>query len=402
MATVSKHDVAGRYCVIDDESAFLEVARARLSHYLPGLTGSFTSEPSDALKMASTNPRILYIIDVRLGAQNGIDLFNDIARISPRARVIFITGDTAFIDDENMREKALSRGGIDFIEKPVKWHELAIKIQNHLKLIEYQFDLEEKVQERTQMLIHADRLATIGTMVSSIVHEVNSPLTFIKANQETILLMLKQIRAECGNVENRHLIDKTIVPSLNDSIKGVRQIEDLLKSFRRFYKQEKTLTAIDIMAIIEDVRTLTLYNIRKQSIVFTITNRSREALEVWGNKQELIQAVTNIVNNAIDAFEGSAVKTKRIEMTLEKNKDHLVMTISNNGPKIPQHIADNIFEPFFTTKSEEKGTGLGLVIVRQIMKGMGGDIMMRNKDDDRQVVEFICTIPLYRERKRGK
>lgn len=391
-----------RYCVLDDESAFLEIARARLSQHLPDIAGLFISDPADALRFARSNPRLLYVIDIRLGDQNGIDIYNDINRLSPRSRVIFITGDTAYIDDEKLRQRALSRGGIDFIEKPVKWHELAIKIQNHLKLIEYQFDLEERVQERTRMLIHADRLATVGTMVSSIVHEVNSPLTFIKANQETSLLAVQRIRKECSNTEIKRLIDETILPGLNDSIQGVRQIEDLLRSFRRFFKQEKTLTVIDLTSIIDDVRTLTVHNIRKQGITLTVTNGSRDPLEVWGNKQELIQAITNIVNNAVDAFEGAAVKPRRIELLLEKVKNDLRMTISNNGPKISQEIADNIFEPFFTTKSEEKGTGLGLAIVKQIMKGMGGDIVMRNKEDGRQLVEFVCTIPLYRDRKRGK
>ncbi len=392
----------GRYCVLDDDTAFLEVARGQLSEALPGVAGLFTADPEVALTYARNDPRLLYVIDIRLGDKNGIDIYHDITRISPRARVIFITGDTGGIEYGRMREKALSRGGIDFIEKPIKWHELAIKMQNHLKLIEYQFDLEDRVEERTRMLIHADRLATVGTMVSSIVHEVNSPLTFIKANQETSLLAVQRIRTECGDPETRRLIDETILPGLTDSIQGVRQIEELLRSFRRFYKQEKTLTAIDLLSIIDDVKTLTIYNIRKQAITLNIVNRSREPLEVWGNKQELIQAVTNIVNNAIDAFEGTGVKPRRIEITLDRSDDNLVMTIANNGPKITQEIADNIFQPFLTTKSEEKGTGLGLAIVRQIMKGMGGDIVMRNKQDDRQLVEFVCTIPLYRDRKRSK
>lgn len=392
----------GRYCVLDDDTAFLEAARGQLSQALPGVAGLFTADPEVALTYARNDPRLLYVIDIRLGDKNGIDIYHDITRTSPRARVIFITGDTGGIEYGRIREKALSRGGIDFIEKPIKWHELAIKMQNHLKLIEYQFDLEDRVEERTRMLIHADRLATVGTMVSSIVHEVNSPLTFIKANQETSLLAVRRIRTECGDPETRRLIDETILPGLTDSIQGVRQIEDLLRSFRRFYKQEKTLTAIDIMSIIEDVKTLTIYNIRKQAITLNILNTSREPLEVWGNKQELIQAVTNIANNAIDAFEGTTIKQRRIDLTLGRSDDNLIMSIANNGPKIPHEIADNIFQPFLTTKSEEKGTGLGLAIVKQIMKGMGGDIVMRNKQDDRQLVEFVCTIPLYRDRKRGK
>ena len=60
------------------------------------------------------------------------------------------------------------------MEKPVKWHELAIKVKNNMQLLLYQCNLEDIIAERTQQLIHADRLATVGTMVSTIINEISS------------------------------------------------------------------------------------------------------------------------------------------------------------------------------------------------------------------------------------
>jgi len=388
-----------RYCVLDDEISFLELARRNLTKLLPEVNGIFFSDPDDVIRIAPQNQRLLYIFDIRLGNRNGIDLYRDITRIAPHSRVIFVTGDVTYLDDDKLRERALSHGGIDFIEKPVKWHELALKIQNHLKLIEYQFDLEEKVQERTRMLIHADRLATVGTMVSSIVHEVNSPLTFIKVNVETIGHAVNQLREKTSNEEQKLLVD-TLEPIIRDSLQGIRQIEELLKSFRRFYKQEKNLSAVEITSVIEDVRLLASYNLRRHTISFVVDNRSSEPLTVWGNRQELIQAVTNLVSNAVDAFEGSAIKERKIVIKIEQDAERITLTVANNGPKIPPDIASMIFEPFFTTKSGERGTGLGLSIVRQIMRGMGGDIVLRNREQGSDFVEFVCTMPIYRERRR--
>lgn len=256
--------------------------------------------------------------------------------------------------------------------------------------------VDPKFEERARLLVHADRLATVGTMVSSIVHEVNSPLTFIKANQETALIAMRQVLERCDDPETRRILEELVMPSLTDSIAGVRQIEQLLNSFRRFYKQEKTVMAIDLRAIIEDVRILTAYHLRKEKVALTVDMPPAEPLLVWGNKQELMQALANVVNNALDAFENCSVAQRRIAIAVERHADTLVMTIANNGPSIPPELSESIFESFFTTKNEERGTGLGLAIVRQIMRGMGGDIVLKDRGGKDGMVAFVCTMPAYR------
>ncbi len=389
----------GQYCVLDDETDFLEIAKVKISKYLPEIKGIFTSSVEEVLEIAKSSGKTLFVIDINLGNTNGIDIYKKISAMSAQNRVIFITGDSNIVDDPEIREKALSQeGGIDFIEKPVKWHELAIKIRNHLKLMEYQSDLEAKVQERTAMLIHADRLTTIGTMVSSIVHEVSSPLTFIKANQENTLLAWEKAKPMIESKEAIDFIEYIIIGGVKDSLMGVRQIEDLLKSFRKFYKQEKTISVTDIKSILDEVKTLTVFNLKKQSIRFEVEDLSEENPSIKVNKQEIVQVLTNIINNAIDAMEGMTRTDKFIKTTIEKTGKIVKITVSNNGPKIPENIINNIFEPFFTTKPEEKGTGLGLAIVKQILKNISGDITIKNKKDDKSTLDFIITIPLHQSK----
>jgi signal transduction histidine kinase len=258
----------------------------------------------------------------------------------------------------------------------------------------HQHRLEERVQERTNMLIHADRLATVGTMVSSIVHEVSTPLTFIKANQETCLYAWKKAEGKIENPEVIDMFEALIRPSLEDSLQGVLQIESLLSSFRKFYKKEEKISHEDVVSVLKDVKTLTTYAIKRNNIIFSINNYLTDSFIVKCNKQELLQIITNILNNAIDALKDDGTKNRRLYLTLENDKTaKIVITIANSGPAIPDDKIEDIFEPFFTTKQEDAGTGLGLYIVRQILQKTGGDIQLRNRTEHKPTVDFILTIP---------
>ena len=389
----------GRFCVLDDEKAFLSIAKGKLSKYLPNIQGLYFSDPDEVFKIAGDEIQTLFIIDMNLGEYNGMDIYRKVSEISTMNRVIFITGDAMFLEDEETRNKTLSEGGIDFIEKPIKWSEMAIKIQNHLNLLEYQYELEGKVEERTQMLIHADRLATVGTMVSSIVHEISSPLTFIKANQETFLLAYNNVKEEITDPASKNVFEKFILPGVKDSLAGIERIESLLKSFRRFYKKEHRIAANDINTIINEVKHLTYYSIKKNRIDFSLNLEKNPDYTIKCNRQEMIQVITNIVNNAIDALEESDTENRKITITVRKEKKYISVCISNNGPKIGGDAFKNIFNPFFTTKSEEKGTGLGLLIVQQIVKSIGGEVSVKNRDKEHNTVDFTLNLPINQDPK---
>jgi signal transduction histidine kinase len=395
----NKTKSSGRFCVLDDEKSFLSIAKRNLSKFLPDVKGVYVSTPEEIYHVAQEDIQTLYIIDINLGEHNGMDIYRKISQISSKARVIFITGDIALIEDETLRRQSLSEGGIDFIEKPIKWHEMAIKIKNHLKLLEYQFELEDRVEERTQMLLHADRLATVGTMVSSIVHEISSPLTFIKANQETFIFAYNKVKNEIKDPEAIKVFEEFIVPGTIDSLAGINRIEELLKSFRKFYKKEQKVTVNDMVSILNEVKNLTHYSIKKNRILLVVDIKNDDSFSIKCNRQELIQVFTNIVNNAVDALEEYSADTRRISITVNREKKFVVITISNNGPSVEDNDIENIFKPFYTTKGDEKGTGLGLSIVRQIVRNMGGDVLLKNKEHSEDTVDFVIKIPINQDPK---
>ncbi|MBQ3367398.1 hybrid sensor histidine kinase/response regulator [bacterium] len=384
----------GTYCVLDDEQDFLAVAAGALKKYLPDMKGVFTTDPEEAVNLARKDEPIIFIIDIVLGGKTGMEIYQRISAVSKKERVIFITGDENFVNDENIRNQILLEGSIDLMEKPVKWHELAIKVKNNMQLLLYQCNLEDIITERTQQLIHSDRLATVGTMVSSIVHEISSPLTFIKANQEMCRYAYDKVKKVTDNKDVLSVFDNLILPSVEESMKGIERIEELLQSFRRFYRRDDTASEVDFSELFAEVKNLTFYNIKHNNINFSVEISKSAPKKIICKKQELIQVVTNIVNNAVDAFEETEIKQKELKISVSGDNFLTNIVVSNNGPAIPKDVFDRMFEPFFTTKKAEKGTGLGLAISRQILKFMGGTIYVENKSAKHPTVDFIITIPM--------
>ena len=385
----------GTYCVLDDEQDFLAVAEGALKKFLPDMKGVFTTDPDEAINLARKDNPVIFIIDIVLGGKTGMEIYQKISAVSKKVRVIFITGDENFVNDENIRNQILLEGSIDLMEKPIKWHELAIKVKNNMQLLLYQCNLEDIVAERTQQLIHADRLATVGTMVSAIIHEISSPLTFIKANQEMCRYAFDRIKNVTEDKEVLSIFERLINPSVDESLKGINRIEELLRSFRRFYKRDDVASEVDFSELLDEIKNLTYYNIKKNNINFTVEIAKNVPKKIICKKQELIQVITNIVNNAVDSFEETG-KTDGKELKIVVSGDSFManIVVSNNGPEIPKHVIDRIFEPFFTTKNADKGTGLGLAISRQIIRFMGGTIYVENKSKKHPTVDFIITIPI--------
>jgi signal transduction histidine kinase len=209
---------------------------------------------------------------------------------------------------------------------------------------------------------------------------------FSKADLEKIGLNLdkpafKNILDWLENLLNSELIIKDLEDASS-------RIINLVTAIKSHVHMDRTggLYKTDIHKDIEDTLILLGYKIREKSI--TIKKDFCEDMpEVDAYTGELNQVWTNIIDNAIYAVPQNGV----IAIKTSCFKNDIIVSITDNGRGIPKEILSRIFDPFFTTKKVGEGTGIGLDIVKNVIKRHNGDINVNSKEGK---TEFVVTIPV--------
>ena len=169
---------------------------------------------------------------------------------------------------------------------------------------------------------------------------------------------------------------------------STRRVSDLVKAVKEYsYMDQAPLQNIDVCEGLESTLTMLEHKLKKGDI--NVTREYEEDLpRINAYGSELNQVWTNLIDNAIDALDG----TGRIWVRTSREPGRVLVEIANNGPGIPEEIEPRIFEPFFTTKGVGGGTGLGLAVARRIVVGHhGGDIRVGSKPGE---TTFAVRLPV--------
>lgn len=214
--------------------------------------------------------------------------------------------------------------------------------------------------ESQNRLIQAERLATAGQMAATFAHEIGSPLASLSAHAE---LLLEDPSATPQQKEALSLMHK--------QIRRVTQIvDDLLHSGRR---GPEDFVAVNVVEIVNEVLILVLPRLHAQNI--TVHNRLPASLQVRGYPLYLQEVFLNLINNAGEAIEREGV----IEIFGgAETRGKVWIEVRDNGPGIDSKIVDDVWKQFVTTKAMRKGTGLGLPVVRDIVKQHGGEVSLQS------------------------
>ncbi len=229
-------------------------------------------------------------------------------------------------------------------------------------------------------LVHTEKLAAVGQLVSGVAHEVNNPLTAILGFADLLM-------------ENPELPDsarRDLRVILQEAQRTKQIVQNLLSFARQMPPQRRPLQVNQILA-----RTIQLRAYDFASHGVEIVQNFHESLpEVVGDSHQLQQVFLNIINNAYDAVRDSA-RPPRIEiMTSSSSSGFAEVVFRDNGNGI-SHI-ERIFDPFFTTKEVGKGTGLGLSICYGIVREHGGEIFCYN-NDEAPGATFVVRLPAISE-----
>lgn len=247
-------------------------------------------------------------------------------------------------------------------------------------------ELEDTIKElkETQLqLINAEKMASLGQLIASVAHEINTPLASISANNE----IAKKIYD--NNPENIE-----ILKDLNSiDHEAIKRINNLVQSLKRFVRLDEM---IQQEADINQELDLTLDLLKhKTKKGIKIDKKYGEIPLVKCYPNMLNQVFLNILMNAIQSIEKKIQKIGEygasIEITTKMQDDKLVVSIKDNGFGIDEKDRKKIFQAGFTTKKVGEGTGLGLAICKKIIEKHKGEISFNCKKSDKTKPDTYCT-----------
>ena len=228
--------------------------------------------------------------------------------------------------------------------------------------------------ELEQKILQAEKLSSLSLLSAGIAHEINNPLSTILSNAQMLLQ------------KSKNGVEKDALSWIE---KETRRIADIVRELRDFSHSGDDSTAEhDINECVEEVVRLIRYGMPSDGGVRIDQHLHAAPLYVAMPKEELRQVVLNILQNAVQAVNGSG--SNELE-TIEYDTSRHGILIRDTGEGIPEEIMNRIFDPFFTTKRGGVGTGLGLSIVYGIIKKFGGDIEV--KSENRMGTLFTLILP---------
>lgn len=233
---------------------------------------------------------------------------------------------------------------------------------------------EQRAQERLRLKAQLERsrhLSTIGEMVAGISHEIRNPLGIIRSSAE--LLKKKMLQVDPSNSFADVIIEE------------VGRLNLIITDFLNFARPKApNMRRCQLQGVVEKNLHYLASQLQERNCTI-VQDYQNPVSDIQADEEQLYQAFLNILINAMQAMPQGGEISIRIS---EDPDDGVQIVIEDNGPGLEEEILEKIWDPFFTTK--EKGSGLGLVIVRNILESHGGAIRIENRPDGgaRVVVTF--------------
>jgi len=247
-------------------------------------------------------------------------------------------------------------------------------------------EAETREKERQEQLRQASKMASLGTLVAGVGHEINSPNNFIMLNtpllQEVwndVLPVLENHAREQGEFNLAGMPFSSMrrhVPELfNGIMEGSRRIKSIVSDLKDFARQTPLHTdqPVNINQVVEKSLSLMSQMIAKHTKNFQVVYGD-DLPAVQGDFQKLEQVIVNLIINACQALDSRDQKIS-VRTGFDAEKNAAVIQVRDEGRGIDDSDRDRLLDPFFTTRLRDGGTGLGLSIASSIIQDHGGRLV---------------------------
>ncbi|AMK22906.1 MULTISPECIES: PAS domain S-box protein [Sphingomonadaceae] len=225
-------------------------------------------------------------------------------------------------------------------------------------------ETQERLDELQSKLIHVARVSAMGTMASTLAHELNQPITAVANYVEAVRDLLAE-----ANPEDLPMIREALEDTVREALRA-GQIVRRLRDFVARGEVEKTVE--DLPSLIHEAAALGLMGAQEKGVDAQF-DLDPGASKVLLDKVQIQQVLINLLRNAVEAMAGSSERHLWV-ISRRERAGFIRVTVADTGPGVSSEVAEQLFTAFVSTKSE--GMGLGLSICRTIVEANGGRIWL--------------------------
>jgi len=242
-----------------------------------------------------------------------------------------------------------------------------------------------------RQLIQSEKMASLGIMVASVAHEINNPNNFVSFNIpilrdyiEELLPIIDQYTADCPDLEFCHMpyreFRADIFRLMDNIMNGSARITSFVANLREFSQSDADLLKkdVDFKSVVEKVIAICGKKLQR-SIKSIEMNISRDLPQVYTAPHAMEQVLINLLMNAAQAADK---EDSRVILNISIGstpREHLIVEIIDNGCGIDEESKGRLFDPFYTTRLPSGGTGLGLYVCHNLIKGLEGRIEVESE-----------------------
>jgi len=362
--------------LVDDEELILQSLELALSRYFHVIK---ESNPLNVFSILKNNKIDILISDEMMPGMRGCELAEKVHDQFPNICKIILSGNS----DKNDIVRAINKGHIfSFLFKPVDINQLLQAVKqglDHKRMKEtiedHNKNLEEKnrkllneVLNKSSKILEMEKFYELGKFSASIVHDLNSPL-------QTLITGYQLLEDEILSSSSESTSAKTILTLIDNSLVTM---EKMIKSIsNRINNIAEKPVDFDLNELIQkNINYVQMKN--KSSFPVEISFQAADDLpKMKGVPLHFDQIMTNLLRNSYDAMENSAEKKIIIKTFIKAEK--ICLFIKDTGTGIKSGDLDNIFDIGYTSKDHGKGTGLGLVIIKQMVNSYKGKIKVESE-----------------------